>query len=176
MRFKTEDCIGKKFNRLLVLKIAYKKNNSPYVLCRCDCGKEKVIKLYPITSNIIKSCGCYNRELAIALGKNTYKHNMSKTRLYKIWSKMKERCYYKKDVRKYAYYGGRGITVCDEWKNDFVTFKEWALKNGYQDNLSIDRIDVNGNYEPSNCRWITMAEQQRNRRNNKTRRFGKASR
>lgn len=95
-----------------------------------------------------------------------YHHEAHKNRLYKIWSGMKERCYRKKHTH-YRDYGGRGITVCEEWKNDYVTFRDWALKNGYRDDLTLDRIDVNGNYEPSNCRWISKKEQFKNTRRNR---------
>ena len=91
------------------------------------------------------------------------RHGMTKTRLYRIWHGMKKRCYTKSQDH-YENYGGRGIAVCPEWKDSFVAFAIWALQNGYREDLSIDRIDVNGNYEPSNCRWITMREQQSNKR------------
>ena len=94
------------------------------------------------------------------------KHNCKNTRLYRIYYGMRTRCYNKNDRKKYALYGGRGIRICEEWKDNFIVFKEWALKNGYNDNLSIDRININGNYEPSNCRWISNQEQQNNKRNN----------
>lgn len=94
------------------------------------------------------------------------KHGMYKSRIYKIWESMKLRCY---SVHQTAYkdYGGRGITVCTEWLNDFMMFYNWAISNGYNDRLTLDRIDVNGNYEPLNCRWLTMKEQTRNKRNNR---------
>ena len=93
------------------------------------------------------------------------KHGYSRTKLYKTYQRIKNRCY-RKNFPHYNLYGGRGIKMCDEWLNDFVRFKDWALNNGYEEGLSIDRIDVNGNYEPSNCRWITMFEQASNKRNN----------
>ena len=89
-------------------------------------------------------------------------HNGRYTRLYNIWSKMKQRCY-DKNHTYYNRYGGRGIVVCDEWKNDFTTFRKWAYENGYTDNLTIDRVNNNGNYEPTNCRWITLQDQCNNR-------------
>jgi hypothetical protein len=90
-------------------------------------------------------------------------HGMSRTRIYRIWSGMKGRCC-RPSSSGYNDYGGRGITICDEWKNDFTSFYSWAIENGYNDSLSIDRIDVNGNYEPNNCRWATQHEQRINQR------------
>ena len=95
-----------------------------------------------------------------------YRHGMRHTRLYNIWRSMNQRCY-NPNCRNYNRYGGRGIRVCDEWKNDFSVFAEWAFANGYADNLSIDRKEVNGNYEPSNCRWATAKKQANNRRSNR---------
>lgn len=93
------------------------------------------------------------------------KHGMKHTRIYEIWCGMKKRCY-NKNCKSYPNYGGKGITVCDEWKNNFLVFYEWSVKNGYKENLQIDRIDTNKGYSPVNCRWSTHTEQQRNRTNN----------
>lgn len=98
------------------------------------------------------------------MNRGNYKHGLRKHPLYSVWANIKTRCYNQNDVH-YERWGGRGITVCDEWKNDFQTFYDWAMSNGYQDNLTLDRIDNDGNYEPSNCRWVTTTIQNRNKRN-----------
>ena len=103
---------------------------------------------------LTKSCGCLNSELARQRAKT---HGLSNERIYKTWQNMIYRCENKNYI-EFARYGGRGITVCDQWRNDFMAFHNWAMSNGYQDDLTIDRIDVNGSYEPSNCQWLTRSE------------------
>lgn len=149
---KIVDLTGKHFGELMVLKRSFKKGNAIYWTCQCSCGNIKDIAGKHLKSGGTKSCGCKQQE------HSHFIHGMTNSRIYSIWQHMKDRCGKKWDKR-YKNYGGRGISVCKEWQNSFLAFYNWAFANGYKDNLSIDRIDVNGNYEPSNCRWITMAEQ-----------------
>ena len=132
--------------------------------CRCDCGTEKNVYEDTLLLGTSKSCGCYHKEEMSCRLKT---HNMTHTRLYRIYYDIRQRCNNSKNKR-YADYGGRGIKVCEEWlgKNGFINFYNWAITNGYQENLTIDRIDVNGNYAPANCRWLTIGQQDCNKRNN----------
>lgn len=138
------------------------------VLCKCRCGTEKEVHKKHLLSGNSTSCGCLrNQKSSERMKANNpciVKHNMHKTRLYGIWSNIKDRCYNSNNC-KYQYYGGKGIKMCDEWQ-EFIPFKEWALSNGYKEGLTIDRIDCDENYEPTNCRWITIQEQQYNKRSN----------
>ena len=150
------DITGQRFGRLTVVK----RYDVTRWLCRCDCGNETYSDSYQLRKGITKSCGCLQKELC---GNQHRKHGFTKTRLYRIYYRMKERCY-RPTNDNYKYYGGLGITVCDEWLKSFITFKDWALSHGYADNLTIDRINNELGYMPSNCRWITIQEQQKNRR------------
>lgn len=160
--------IGKRFGKLMVIEEAppfYGSNGKrkrTMWLCQCDCGGRTIVRGENLTTGNTKSCGCYQR---LQTSKSTLRHGACKTRLYTIWSNMKERCYTKNND-SYINYGGRGIIMCDEWL-DFENFRSWALKNGYADNLSIDRINVDGDYEPNNCRWANFYDQARNKRNNR---------
>lgn len=131
--------------------------------CKCVCGKELILSRNDLLKPQIKSCGC----LTNALIKNAnITHGLSKTRLYHIWVGIKDRCYNTKST-SYSNYGERGIVMYEGWKDNFITFKRWALENGYSDELTIERIDYNGNYEPKNCCWIPNKDQCRNTRRNK---------
>lgn len=126
--------------------------------CICSCGNEVVVEQGNLKQGLTTSCGCARKK------KHTI-HNFSNTRIYRIWNGMKSRCY-NPNTPDYQYYGLKGISVCEEWLNDFLTFHEWSLKNGYSENLTIDRINPFRNYEPSNCRWVDRKEQAKNTRKN----------
>lgn len=161
----TEDLTGKKFNLLTAIKFDEEKSKirkQNFWLCKCDCGNSELVSVN--ATNLRKGytkgcCACKDKRLKIG---NT-KHGMKYTRIYRLWRSMKSRCYYPK-INGYENYGGRGIKVCDDWQK-FEPFYNWAMDNGYSDDLTIDRIDVDGDYEPSNCQWISSKQQMRNMQN-----------
>ena len=165
-----KDLTGQRFGRLTVLSDTGKRKRSSVVwLCQCDCGNTTEVITYSLTCGNTKSCGCLHIEAAkenIKGVKMQPVHGLSHHRLFGIWNGMKTRCY-NENNKDYKDYGGRGIRICDEWLSDFLSFYNWAMENGYQDDLTIDRVEVNGNYEPSNCKWSTRAEQSRNQRRTK---------
>lgn len=157
---KIKDLTGERFGKLTVVKYCGVINHRAVFECKCDCGNTKVVQGQLLIRGNTKSCGCLQKETP-----NATKHGLRNTHLYGVWCTMKSRCN-NENSKHYALYGGRGITVCHEWQK-FEPFYNWAIENGYKEGLTLDRIDVNGNYEPSNCRWVDVKTQQNNRRNNR---------
>jgi len=157
-RTNPSDYIGKKFNRLLIIDIIKGLKKRTSAICKCDCGNTKEIVLSSVTLGLTKSCGCYHNEQT---GNVARTHGQSKTQIYKVWHAMIERC---NDKNNHAYhkYGGRGISVCESWMH----FENFIADMGQRPfkGAQIDRIDTYGNYEPTNCRWVTSQQNNRNRR------------
>ena len=158
--------VGKRYNKLTVIRKTSEKSHNSYLWeCKCDCGNITLVKKWNITSGNTKSCGCLKLNSVKKMNRINTTHGMSRSKLYRVWESMKRRCDNSKTER-YASYGGRGITYCKEWSK-FENFYGWAKANGYEEGLSLDRIDVNGNYEPSNCRWIPLKKQAYNKTNSR---------
>jgi len=153
--------IGQRFGKLVVIEESEKRNGNVAWKCLCDCGKETTSLSYNLTSGKSKSCGCVRGE---KVGELMRTHGQSKTRLYGIYKGMKQRCN-NKNTPAYKYYGGKGVSICPDWLNDFLKFKEWSINNGYLAKKSIDRRNPNGNYCPENCRWVDLEKQQNNKLN-----------
>lgn len=159
--------VGQRYTRLTVVREnGRNKHGSVLWLCECDCGNQIEVSTNSLHKGNTKSCGCLYRDYINNLRPNAIKHGDSKTRLYNIWRDMKLRCYNEKQTG-YKNYGARGIKLCDEWLNDFISFKNWAIDAGYQNDLTLDRLDNDGDYEPSNCKWSTPKEQSNHKRNNR---------
>ena len=166
------DLTGLRFGRLVAIRENGRTRQGQAMwLCQCDCGNTKTIASSSLVNGLTVSCGCYNREKTIKQNhKHGNAHRHKKTKLYEVWCSMIKRCENPND-NGYKYYGGRGIKVCDEW-HEYEPFMKWALENGYKEHdrpldCTIDRIDVDGNYEPSNCRWADWKTQMNNTRRSK---------
>lgn len=157
MPIKKTIVVGQKFGRLTVLK---RNDLLKKWDCVCECGKYVSVRAAALNNGNTKSCGCLQRDITSITGK---KHGMEGTKIYNVWKGMKQRCF-NSNHKSFKYYGGRGIVVCDEWKNDFQAFYDWAMENGYEEGLTIDRIEAEGNYEPSNCEWVTQKQNNSHRR------------
>lgn len=170
---KHNNLVGKEFGRLTVIEkaephICPSGQRKQMYLCKCLCGAELAVSYAHLVTGHTRSCGCYFNEV---LGKCNITHGLSKTRLFNVWGKMKGRCCNPNNSH-YKNYGGRGITICDEWLNNFQAFYDWAYANGYDENApfgqcTLDRIDNNKGYSPDNCRWVTSIIQANNKRNNR---------
>lgn len=152
-----EDLMGRVFGMLTVKRFAEKRGIHYYWECVCSCGKETLVDGYNLRSGKTRSCGCLRATVTAEVHTTHGDARLGKvTRLRRLWNGMKNRCYNANEPG-YKWYGAKGVIVCEDW-HDYAKFKSWALANGYTDELSIDRIDPNGDYEPSNCRWITRSE------------------
>ena len=163
--YKHNDLNGMIFGRLKVIRESGRAKDRHIVwTCQCECGNVVNVSSRELVNGHTKSCGCLQKDIISSM---RYKHGDRDSRLYSVWKTMKKRCE-NKNCKSYKWYGAKGVSVCEEWQ-DYIKFKKWAIENGYNENAlkgecTIDRIDPCGNYEPSNCRWVSMAEQAKNKR------------
>ena len=164
-KYNFKDMTGLKFGRLTVISRAENDRHGNVMWnCKCDCGTDKIINGASLRRASVLSCGCLHKEIVKTKSK---KHGLVKHRIYTIWYDMKARCYNAKNPH-FNCYGGRGIKNCEEWlnsENGFQNYAKWSFENGYKEDLTIDRIDNDANYEPNNCRWVTRKVQAQNKRN-----------
>lgn len=164
MANKLYDLTGMKFGRWTVLGRAGSDGQRAATwICRCECGAERIVRGYALRYGHTSSCGCLQSE---QISNRNRKHDGSHTHIYMVWDGIKKRCYNQNEPA-YKNYGARGIKMCNKWLNSFPAFREWSFSHGYKDGLSIDRIDVNGDYCPENCRWVDAKTQCNNKRNNR---------
>ena len=163
IRANSLNAIGKTFGRLTVIepdiKLTNERKSGIYFKCLCECGNEHTVLLGSLTAGQVKSCGCLVKENIREVATT---HGKSKTRLYGIWHSMKSRCL-NKTAANYNRYGGNGVTICEEWANDYMTFHNWSMSNGYAEGLTLDRVNNDKGYNPDNCRWVTYTEQENNK-------------
>lgn len=152
-----KDLSGNKYGRLTVIERSHGDGKHTYWKCHCECGNQIIVCGDSLKRGATRSCGCLNSEMS---RKKLKTHGKSAERVYKIWLQMKYRCS-NKNATGFKYWGGKGIKVCEEWQNSFEKFYCWAILNGYRDDLTIDRINSNGNYEPTNCQWLTKGDNSR---------------